>query len=105
VSIGSITVLDLANDRVVLELDGRHARKIIISGTAARENSALSRVNGWKQLLLSLNTSNGRPPLRIISTGLDPQLILPRLPNDIGFPLEVSVQMKFIPSEFLELLN
>jgi hypothetical protein len=105
VSISSITIFDLLNNRVVLEIDGRHAHKLVISGTAAWENSALSRINGWKQLFFSLNKSNGRPPLRVISTGPDPQLIFPRLPNDIGFPLEISVQMKFIPSEFLDLLK
>jgi len=105
VTINSITVFDLSNNRVTLELEDRDVNKIGIGGTAVWENSALSRINGWKQLLFSSNKSNGRRPLRVISTGSDPQLILPRLPRDIGFPLEISVEMKFIPSAFLDLLK
>ncbi len=102
VSISSITVLDLLNNCVVLKLGGRDANKLVISGTARWENPALSRINGWKQIFFSPNKSCGQPPLRVISMGIDPQLIFPTLPKDIGFPLEVSVQMKFIPSEFLD---
>ena len=98
-------MFDLLHDCVVLQLGGRDAKKLIISGTAVWENSALSRINGWTQGLLSSNKSNGQPPLRVVSTGLDPQLIFPILPKDIGFPLEISVEMKFVPSEFLDLLK
>jgi hypothetical protein len=103
VSISSITVLDLLNNCVVLKLDGRDANKLVIIGTARWENPVISRINGWKQVFFSSNKSSGQPPLRVISTGSDPQLIFPTLPKDIGFPLEVSVQLKFIPSEFLDL--
>jgi hypothetical protein len=105
VSISSITVLDLLNNCVVLKLDGRDTNKLVISGTALWENPALSWINRWKQVFFSSNKSSGQPPLRVISTGSDPQLIFPTLPKDIGFPLEISVQMKFIPSGLLDLLK
>jgi hypothetical protein len=105
VSISSITALDLVNNRVVWELKGGNASKLVISGTAVWESSARSRINGWKRLILTSSKSNGRPPTRVISTGLDPQLILPKLPRDVGFPLEISIKMKFIPSQFLDLLK
>jgi len=105
VSISSITVLDLLNNCVVLKLDGRDANKLVISGTAHWENPALSWINRWKHVFFSSNKSSGQPPLRVISTGSDPQLIFPTLPKDIGFPLEISVQMKFIPSGLLDLLK
>jgi hypothetical protein len=38
-------------------------------------------------------------PFTIISTGVDPQLILPILPSNVGFPLIMSVEMKLIPYE------
>ena len=38
-------------------------------------------------------------PLTLISTGQDPQLILPLLPGNVGFPLIMSVEMKLIPYE------
>lgn len=95
VSISSITVVDLLNNRVVLKLDGRDANKLITSGTAVRENPA----RGWKQLFFRTKKSNNQQSLCVISTGFDPQLIFPTLPEEIGFPLVISAEMRFIPFE------
>ncbi|MGH9961146.1 MAG: hypothetical protein ACREBC_29165, partial [Pyrinomonadaceae bacterium] len=99
ISIHSITAFDALNNRVVWELDGRDTSKLIVGGTALMTNRAPpSRLGGLKRLLLRTNGSNSQQPVCLISTGLDPQLILPSLPDGVGFPLVVSVEMKLIRS-------
>jgi hypothetical protein len=97
VSINAIAVFDLHHNRLVLTLKGHDARKLIISGTAVWAKPARPDLGRWKQLLGT--DLNGQQSLYLISTGIDPQLIFPPLPNDIGFPLVISVEMKFIPSD------
>ncbi len=98
VTIDAINVFDLDNNRPVLTLEGDDARKLVIGGTAVWLRPARRTLRDWRQMGSSINSSNGRKPLYIISTGSDPQIILPRLPNNVGFPLIVSVQMEFLTS-------
>jgi hypothetical protein len=88
VTIYSMTMFD-KNKKVVWKLDTRNMDKLKIAGTATgiREN--------WIQK--KFRTSNHH--LLLISTGIDPQLILPRLPKDIAFPMVVSVELKVAPSQ------
>ena len=93
VSIGSITVFDLQNNTVVLELDSGCINKFSASGTAVMANP----VSRLKKAFLGANKLNDHHSLYLISTGLDPQLIFPILPADIGFPLVISVNLKIFP--------
>jgi hypothetical protein len=88
VTIYSITMFD-KNKKVVWKLDTRNMDKLKIAGTATgiREN--------W--IRKKFRTSNHQ--LLLVSTGIDPQLILPRLPMDIAFPMVVSVELKVAPSQ------
>ncbi len=103
VSISSITVLDLLNNCVVLRLDGRHASKLIIGGTARWGDLALPGINALRAVFSKASEPSGQLPLQIISTGCDPRLIFPALSKNVGFPLEISIRIKFIPHEFLDL--
>jgi hypothetical protein len=98
ISINSIIAFDTLNNRVVWELDGRDTSKLVVGGTALMPNSAPLRIGGFRRLALRRNSSNSDQPVRLISTGPDPQLILPSLPDGVGFPLVLSVEMKLIPS-------
>jgi hypothetical protein len=91
ITVYSMTVLD-KNKKMVWELNGRNAGRVTIGGTAMRANGA-----GWKQKLFSSPEINKGQPLRIISTGVDPQLILPRLPHDIEFPVVLSISISVAP--------
>jgi len=92
ITIHAMTIID-KNKKVVWELTRRNAAKVIVRGTAFAV-----RAGHWKQRLRQALETNGHQPLRIISTGLDPQLILPRLPDKIEYPLCLSIEMKFSPS-------
>jgi hypothetical protein len=98
ISINSLTAFDTLNNKVVWELDGCDANKLVINGTAAWAHTALARANGVRKMFFS-KKSNGRQPLRLVSTGSDPQLILPTLPRSVGFPLVISVEMNIILSD------
>lgn len=91
ITIYSMSIID-KNKKVVWELDGCKIGKLIITGTAI----PMKDVN-WKQKLFQLAGTNNGQPLRIISTGVDPQLILPRLPSDTEFPIVLSVDMNVAP--------
>lgn len=99
ISIDCITAFDTRNMSVVWQLDGADSRKLMVGGTAVMVNHMRRRVGGRKRWPIHGNGSNRRRSLDVISTGLDPQLILPPLPNDVGFPLVISVEMKLIPSQ------
>lgn len=86
ISIYSITAFDASNNRMIWEFDGGDVGKLDVRGTAVLAQPAPS------------GRSNGRQPFWIVSTGLDPQLMLPILSGNIGFPLVLSVEMRFIPS-------
>ncbi len=91
VTIHTMTIMD-KNKKVVWELTRRNAGKVVVRGTAFAV-----RGGHWKQRLReALETSH--KPFRIISTGSDPQLILPRLPQNIEYPISLSIEMKCSPS-------
>ena len=99
IRIGSITAFDIRNNSVVWQLDGSDSKKLMVSGTAVMTNNMRRRVGGRKRMFFSRNGANRWRSLDVLSTGLDPQLILPRLPKDVGFPLVISIEMKLIPSQ------
>ena len=92
VTIHSMTIMD-KNKKVVWELTRRNAGKVFVRGTAFAV-----RGGHWKQRLREALERNRHMPLRIISTGVDPQLILPRLPENIEYPISLSIGMKCSPS-------
>lgn len=91
ITIYSMTILD-KNKKVVWKLNGRNAGRVTIGGTAIGINGV-----GWKQKLFQSPKTNNGQPLHIMSTGVDPQLILTRLPHDIEFPVVLSVDMSVAP--------
>ena len=92
VTIHTMTIMD-KNKKVVWELTRRNAGKVVVRGTAFAV-----RGGHWKQRLREALETNSHKPLRIISTGVDPQLILPRLPENIEYPISLSIEMKCSPS-------
>jgi hypothetical protein len=96
VTINSLTAFDATHNRVIWELDGRDAARIGIGGTAEWVRASPAGSSG-RMKFFGGNDSNGHQPLRLVSTGRDPQLMLPPLPADTEFPLIVSVEMKIIP--------
>ncbi len=99
ITINTLTAYDTRNNRVVWELDSRDAKRVVVNGTATWEHSVRTRAAGLEGMLFRSRKSSGRHRLRMVSTGPDPQLILPPLPDNIGFPLEISVEMTILPSE------
>jgi hypothetical protein len=98
INITAITIFDIEKNKLVLRLDGRDEEKLVIGGTAVWANRPLSASGKWIHSVFRVNHVNNREPLYIISTGLDPQVIFPPLPKDIGFPLIISIEMQYIPS-------
>lgn len=92
VTIQSISILD-KNKKLVWELNSSNAGKVAIAGTAVRVKGA-----SWKRRIFQNGSGYSEPPLRIVSTGLDPQVLLPRLPSDAAFPIVISVEMNVTPS-------
>lgn len=93
VTIYSISILD-KNEKLVWKLSSRNARKVAIAGTAARVQDT-----SWRRRIFSNGSGSGESALRIVSTGLDPQVLLPRLPKDVAFPIVISVEMNVAPSQ------
>ena len=83
ITISSITVFDVAKNSLIT----LNAAMLKFGGTAVLTQP--------KPLKKTINLT----PLSVLSTGADPQLFLPPLSGRVGFPLVVSVEMKFIPSE------
>ncbi len=92
VTIYSMTIMD-KDKRLVWELTNHHVGKIKIAGTAV-----LLRDTSWRRRIFSNGSACSAPPLHIVSTGLDPQVLLPRLPGDVAFPIVISVKMNVAPS-------
>lgn len=85
IEIFSITYLDVGSGRTLARLDGRDAARCIVGGTARAFTAA---------------PGAGEPSqaLHLLSTGDDPQLILPPLSEAPQFPLLLLVELRFIPS-------
>lgn len=98
VLINSISIFDAVNHRVVWELGGRDSAEPTITGTAVPVHPGATLNGGGLRKILRWNKKS-QQPVTVISTGVDPQLILPILPSNVGFPLIMSVEMKLIPYE------
>jgi len=92
VTIYAIRIFD-KNRKSVWQLNERNARKITITGTAL---GAFKK--GWRAKLIPNGHIHHAPPLHIVSTGLDPQLILPPLPRDTEFPIGILIEMSIAPT-------
>lgn len=93
VRIYSVDIFDVVNDRIIWKLDDFNAKRFAVNGTVAWSNR-ISQGSRWIQTLFR---KNSRQFLSIVSTGVDPQLILPRLPANVEFPVEIRIEMKIIP--------
>lgn len=96
--ISSIAVFDAVNHRVIWELGDDDSAELAITGTAALVHYS-ARLNGGGLRKMFGRSRKSQQPLTIISTGQDPQLILPILPRNVEFPLIMSVEMKLVPYE------
>jgi len=96
IRINSIAIFDTLKQRIVWELNGRNATKLVVGGTATVVNHAFPGGSIRMQRVFR-RYAKVPQPLTVISTGLDPQLIFPPLPYDTGFPLIISVEMNFVP--------
>ena len=97
ISINAITAFDTLNKKMIWAISDRIESKLTVRGTASWVDPSLLKVNGWKHRFSRTNKSNSQKSIYAISTGLDPQLIMPLLLENIGFPLELSIEMSFIP--------
>jgi hypothetical protein len=98
ISIDTIVVFDSCHRKVVWAFDGRDWSKLGVRGTAILMNQ-LSSNGRWMPTLFRVDRERGRQPFRLVSTGSDPQVMLPPLPADVGFPLIVTIEMKLIPCD------
>jgi hypothetical protein len=99
ININSISAFDVRNHRVIWELDGEDSSKLISGGTAVLMSDDWCSSRRWIQTFFRSDKKHNRQPVRLISTGVDPQLMFPPLPGDVGFPLIITIEMKLIPSE------
>ena len=98
IMISSMSIFDAVNHRVIWELGGHDSAEAAIRGTAIPiHHSVLLHGNGRGLRKILRRNKKNEQPLTIISTGTDPQLILPLLPGNVEFPLIMSVEMKLIP--------
>jgi hypothetical protein len=95
INIQSIVVFDSVNQKAVWELNGRNDHDLQITGTAVLNRNASRKGRNVARILQ--RHRNYRQPLTVISTGVDPQLIFPRLDGELGFPLVISIELKLIP--------
>jgi hypothetical protein len=98
IMINSFALFDALNHRVVWELGDYDSAEPAITGTAVPVHyGTLLNGRGLRNILR--RNRNSRQPLTVISTGQDPQLILPVVPSNVGFPLIMSIEMKLVPYE------
>lgn len=93
VSISSIVIYDLQKSKVILDSNNIDKGKFIVAGTAVCANSQPR----WPRILLDVLKLNSNKSINLISMGADPQLIFPRLPIDVDFPLVIAIDIKFTP--------
>jgi len=98
IMINSIAVFDAVNHGVVWELGAHDSAEPTITGTAVPVHPSAPFNGGGLRKIWRWNKKS-QQPFTVISTGVDPQLILPILPSNVGFPLIMSVEMKLIPYE------
>jgi hypothetical protein len=85
VEIASVTYLDAGSGRTLARLDGRDAARCQVGGSA--------------RLIASAPDSAGTPqPLYLLSTGDDPQLVLPPPGAAPQFPLLLLVELRLFPT-------
>ena len=96
IRIKSLTALDISKNRLLWDLDGRHVNKLGINGTAEWAHLGPAGGNITTKMFSRSTKAIGRQSLFIVSTGLDPQVMLPPLPKSVGFPLVIAVKMTIV---------
>lgn len=97
VGISLISVSDV-HCRTILELVAGDARKLKVGGTAYRMSNALLEMGQrLRRLFLQSGDTRRRPAINLLSTGADPQVYLPKLPENAAFPLTLRIEMTFTP--------
>jgi len=84
VEIRSISVLDVGSGRVICTLDGRDGARCTFGGTGQPFQAAAGAVDG-------------PAPLYLLSTGDDPWVVLPVLPEVPRFPVLVIIDLRVLP--------
>lgn len=99
ITINSMIIFDAANHRLVWDIDDYNFAEPLIRGTAisAACSPRLSNHRAVRKMLRRNKKSH--QPFSVISTGLDPQLILPVLPSNVGFPLIISIELRVLRYE------
>lgn len=87
IEIAALTLLDVGSKRILLRFDGANASELGIGGTAQ-----------FFQVDRPLTKSTSGTPIYILSTGDDPQLVLPPLAEPPSFPLLLIVELRLLPS-------
>ena len=87
VEIAGITLLDTGRARVLYRIDGNNTSSLIVGGTAQ-----------LFQPERPLSAISPGTPLYLLSTGDDPQLVLPPLAEAPAFPLLLVVELRLLPS-------
>jgi hypothetical protein len=98
ITIHSMIIFDAANHRMVWDLRDSGSAGPTITGTAIPVDYG-PRLKDRDLRKMLRRGKKSRQPFTVISTGLDPQLILPLLPNNIGFPLIMSIEMRVLRYE------
>ena len=98
ITINSMIIFDAANHRMVWDIGDYNSAEPSITGTAIPVNCGPRQKNRHLHKILRRNKKS-RQPFTVISTGLDPQLILPLLPTNVGFPLIMSIEMRVLRYE------
>lgn len=81
----SVTVLDIGGHRQLARWDARHQDQLIVGGTA--------------QLFRADNPADSAAALHLLSTGDDPQIVLPALPEQPRFPIAIVIDLRFLPAK------
>jgi hypothetical protein len=64
-----------------------------------------ARTNGYRRpSFLRAYRRDSPTPFRLVSTGLDPQILLPPLKDDVRFPLVITIEMTILPASQLDRL-
>jgi hypothetical protein len=98
ISIDSFSIIEARSHRIVWELNGHNASGLVIGGTAVmRDGNPKANGHRKQSFLRAYRRDPDNKPFRLISTGMDPQVVLPPLGDDVNFPLIITVEMKLLP--------
>lgn len=114
IDIYSITAVDIRGKKLIWKLTQNAILELQLAGTAQyyQDDAKLAAVKGpvpnsylpksfFKSVKNKLNSKNRLPAdwdfVRIVSSGTDPQILLPLIVENVQFPIHISVELRFIP--------